>query len=435
MIYAAIVISASATLLFCLFRATGQALNTPGKRSHRPLSLAESAPKGDVVLLAISGGGIRAAAFAYGAMEEMRKQNMMSRVAYISTVSGGSFTGAWWALYGAELDNWHRLPNLLAQGFQKRLAPGLLEHAADRTYAAALLYDKEFFNGKRFADIPDIAPHLIINATEMALGRRFPFTQEQLGCIGSDLGDLPLGYAVAASAAFPVAFSPARFHNYGAHHEDCFSEYEWERLGTEQTQESHLPKPASAPTDPVDYRELVERQIYMDHVNYSDLYLSDGGISDNLGLQAFIGLTPKLERAFQAGAVTSVAFVFIDAVAAPPVSYRESTPSIVDVGSRMSDLFLQTASRSTQDEMNGLVRQIRNDLRIVNRSPKVGCVRISFDDIHEPHLGRTVNDVLTRLSLKEEEINTLVSVGETAAAVKMDRINGAAKIDDSQQCQ
>src|SRR5207253_3101859 len=96
-------------------------------------------------------------------------------------------------------------------------------------------------------------------------------------------------------------FSPARFENYGALHEDCFVPFEWERLAAKPPLERPLPRPASSASDPVDYWDLVARQRYADQVNLASLYLSDGGIADNLGVQAFAALTPKIERAFQAG--------------------------------------------------------------------------------------------------------------------------------------
>src|SRR5712692_6281397 len=181
----------SIALAGALTTCTAKPLNEPGRRSRRPLPLNETSPKGDAVFLALSGGGVRAAAFAYGVIEEMRKRKLMSRVTYLSTVSGGSFTGAWWALHRGNIASWQELPDLLARGFEARLAPGILKEPVDRTRVAAELYDRELFRGSRFRDLPDGPPYLIINATDMVLGRRFPFTQEQLGCIGSDLGSLP----------------------------------------------------------------------------------------------------------------------------------------------------------------------------------------------------------------------------------------------------
>ena len=62
-----------------------------------------------MVLLAFSGGGTRAAAFSYGVLEALRdtsatidgrKTHLLDEVDAISSVSGGSFTAAYYGLFG-----------------------------------------------------------------------------------------------------------------------------------------------------------------------------------------------------------------------------------------------------------------------------------------------------------------------------------------------
>ena len=45
--------------------------------------------------LAISGGGIRSATFALGLLESLRELNLLDKLHYLSTVSGGGFVGSW----------------------------------------------------------------------------------------------------------------------------------------------------------------------------------------------------------------------------------------------------------------------------------------------------------------------------------------------------
>ena len=68
---------------------------------------------GDIVLtLAFSGGGTRAAALAYGVLEELRDttviidgqpRRLIDEIDTISSVSGGSFTSAYYGLYGERI--------------------------------------------------------------------------------------------------------------------------------------------------------------------------------------------------------------------------------------------------------------------------------------------------------------------------------------------
>jgi NTE family protein len=67
----------------------------------------------NLVILAFSGGGTRAAAFSYGVLEAMRKVEIVDRngrtrpfldeVGVIAGVSGGSFTALSYGLYGDKL--------------------------------------------------------------------------------------------------------------------------------------------------------------------------------------------------------------------------------------------------------------------------------------------------------------------------------------------
>ena len=48
----------------------------------------------DTVGLALSGGGIRSAAICMGAVQVLAKRKVLERIDYLSTVSGGGYTGA-----------------------------------------------------------------------------------------------------------------------------------------------------------------------------------------------------------------------------------------------------------------------------------------------------------------------------------------------------
>ena len=50
-----------------------------------------------LVGLAISGGGIRSATFGLGVLEALKEANLLRRIHYLSTVSGGGYIGAWFS--------------------------------------------------------------------------------------------------------------------------------------------------------------------------------------------------------------------------------------------------------------------------------------------------------------------------------------------------
>src|SRR5262249_4060010 len=58
-------------------------------------------PVYDTIGLALSGGGIRSAAFCLGALQALDTAGTLKQVDYLSTVSGGGYTGACWSGFAA----------------------------------------------------------------------------------------------------------------------------------------------------------------------------------------------------------------------------------------------------------------------------------------------------------------------------------------------
>ena len=84
--------------------------------------------------ISLSGGGTRAAAFSYGVLQELRDTTYIDRGAerrlldeadYISSVSGGSFTAAYYGLYGDQIfEDYESV--FLRQNVQKTLIGSVL---------------------------------------------------------------------------------------------------------------------------------------------------------------------------------------------------------------------------------------------------------------------------------------------------------------------
>ncbi len=73
-------------------------------RSLRKLDLPANAP---VVGLAFSGGGIRSATINLGILQGLAKYDLLKRIDYLSTVSGGGYIGGWLArwIYECGIDD------------------------------------------------------------------------------------------------------------------------------------------------------------------------------------------------------------------------------------------------------------------------------------------------------------------------------------------
>jgi NTE family protein len=256
----------------------------------QPPIAASSQRRDDLVLIvAFSGGGTRAAAFAYGVLEELRDtlvpiggrpQRVLDELDFVSGVSGGSFPAAWYGLHGdgifEDFD-----ARFLRRNVQRDLLLALLNpvnwvRLASPLFArsdlAAEYYDRELFDGASFADLakgPGV--EVVINATDMVRGSRFSFRQRELDYLCADLGPIPIGRAVAASAAFPGPLTPILLHSYAG---TCgFEPPAW----IAQTLAERGPS----------RRRLRQAEVLSSYLDPQRrwVFLLDGGISDNLGLR------------------------------------------------------------------------------------------------------------------------------------------------------
>jgi NTE family protein len=186
--------------------------------------------------IALSGGGFRASLFHLGVLRRIAELGWLARVDAISGVSGGSIIAAfaalrWKEMLGAGGD---------ADAFQGHIAVPFVEaittrsfirewmtHAAlqsvvrpfdstySRTRAMGDVLSERLYEQTSCADLPE-KPYTILNATSLISVRAWRFTRHGLGDSRVGYADwdsgpaLSVGQAVAASAAFPPVFSPAR---------------------------------------------------------------------------------------------------------------------------------------------------------------------------------------------------------------------------------
>jgi predicted acylesterase/phospholipase RssA len=171
---------------------------------------------GYFVGLAISGGGSRSANFAAACMFQLEREGMLQKVDYISSVSGGSLTAAY---YCTSRDGWNpkNVQEKLTHPFAsdmlvQTLLPwnvfALLFTDYDRSDLLAKTLNENLFSpdGRQqtYADLRPDRPRLLVNATDLQTGRRFVFCNETFDRLNSDLSKLPIAYAVAASSSVPV---------------------------------------------------------------------------------------------------------------------------------------------------------------------------------------------------------------------------------------
>ncbi len=186
------------------------------------------------LIASFSGGGMRASALAYGALQELARQQitwegkqerLLDELSLVTALSGGSFTAAYYSLYGDRIfhdfeSRFLRKDWQLALKSKVFLNPynwlRLLSPHFGRAHLLSELLDEALFDGQTFGDLlkRNRRPMVFIHASDMATLSRFEFNQRQFDLICSDLSQLPISQATAASSAIPLLLSPISLKNY-----------------------------------------------------------------------------------------------------------------------------------------------------------------------------------------------------------------------------
>jgi predicted acylesterase/phospholipase RssA len=195
----------------------------PAENTQRPLN------DGLFVGLALSGGGSRSANFSAACMFELQRLGLLKHVNYVSSVSGGSLTGAYFCCSGDGDGGWNpaEVQRRLTHSFATDMIVALFEpwNLAAMAFSdwsrsdllAQSLRDNLFTrNGHEltFADLRPDRPRLLINSTDLQSGRSFIFCNQSFDQINSDLAKFPIAYAVAASASVPVILHQITLEDY-----------------------------------------------------------------------------------------------------------------------------------------------------------------------------------------------------------------------------
>ena len=406
------------------------AINPPIERvlpdqGYRPSVASQHRDAGHVfVTLAFSGGGTRAAALAYGVLEELEatevvvrgdRKRLLDEVDTVSGVSGGSFPAAYYGLFG------DRIFTEFEQAFLKRnvqrglilriLRPRnllrLFTPLTSRSELASQYYDEHVFDGATFADLTAAhGPRIYINATDLSQGNRFTFSQGQFDLICSDLDAFPISRAVAASSAVPGLLSPITLRNRAG---SCgFEPPPW--FGAAM---------ASRNADPRRYRAARAYADYFDAEARPYIHLVDGGISDNLGLRASIEITAavggaeKLREFFGVGIPDHLVLVVVNAETEPnpAIDLSASAPSLAVLMNSISGAQIRRYNLETLLLAHQGVHQAAAAMSRPGHTVEAHFVEVSFDAIADEQELRYFKRLPTSFSLSDEQVDRLREVG------------------------
>jgi NTE family protein len=396
-----------------------------------------------VVGLAFSGGGTRAAAFSYGVLSELdrteagpagRNGPLLDRIDFVSGVSGGAVTAAYFGLRGrAALSDFRE--RFLLRNAEESLRTPFNPVSVIRAYEGGVndaqqfprWLDENLFHGATFKelDAPD-RPHVLINASDVYNRTPFVFNETTFKAICSDLNSYPIADAVAASAAMPVVFAPIVLTSYANRCRAKIPNWITEVQGN-----------PSAPLLLRDPANAIAR--YRDgSVPY--IKLLDGGLVDNYGLSGFTiarlsAQTPHGPlTAQQAVKVRRVLFLIVDAGRGPSGDWAQSIdgPTAPEIVRAAADTAIDSSARSSFTAFDQTMSEWRDTLvrwrcslspperqkyavgaRWDCRDLKFFVGRLNFEQLGLRR-ALALNSIPTRFKLSQEDVEGLIAAGRDA---------------------
>jgi NTE family protein len=384
--------------------------------------------------LAFSGGGTRAAAFSYGVLEALadakinwdgRERRLLDEVDAISSVSGGSFTAAYYGLFGDRIFEDYA-DKFLYRDVQGHLTWSLFNPVSwgslgsstfDRSDMAAEYYDEILFEKKTLGDVvARNGPTLNINATEVALGMQFTFDRPQFDLLCSDFASFPMSRAVTASSAVPILFSTVILKNYA---------------GTCPLQFPPWAKAVKAAADPNSRAHYLVKQMvrYTDSKELPYLHLYDGGLTDNLGIRPFLnrltlsGDSWTLAKAMGVGDVHRMLLIVVNAQSEMSTAFQRSNfdLSLGEAIDASSSIPLNEYSFDTLTLLRLALKTVADEMikgrcaeQPTTRGTAKGCddfkiylVEVDFDELSDRVRAKDMKSLPTSFTLSKEQVDDL----------------------------
>ena len=379
------------------------------------------------IVASFSGGGARASALSYGVLRELARtpivweghqKRLVDELNIINALSGGSFTAAYYALYGDRI--FHDFEyRFLRKDWESELRTRIFRSPSNwfrmwspyfgRAHVFSELLDEALFDGHTFGDLVARRqrPLFFIHASDMATLSRFEFNQRQFDLICSDLSQLPLSVATASSSALPLILSPISMKNYagqcGFHPPARLTEEKRTSWGRQRVN---------------------ELRSYLDAEKRPYIHLLDGGLSDNIGMRSVLettALVGDLESTFELLGVKKIrklVYLMVSAETAPDVNQYKlnELPGLSRISRALIDIPINRYSTDTFELMNQAVTQWRAQLR---ERPRVGesvfapdadiyFINASLTELADPEEQAHLMNIPTNLSLTDDELDHLL---------------------------
>jgi NTE family protein len=396
-----------------------------------------------VIGLAFSGGGTRAAAFSFGVLKGLSEVNstdrgrtvaLIDRIDFVSGVSGGSVTAAYFGLKKrAALDDFRERfliknaeADLNTQLSLLNLSRGL-EGGVNSDMRLRNWLDANLFNGATFSALTsESRPVVWINASDIYNRTPFVFSKVLFSLICSDLGAYPVSAAVAASAAVPIAFEPIVLETYPG---QC-----------KPTVPAWLLKAQNNPNASPLLRAFADGALSQRDGSMKYIKLLDGGLVDNYGLSGFTIARESAETPYgpltpsEAVRLRRMMFLVVDAGNETKQGWAQTIagPSGAALVAAVANSSLDSAKRLSYSAFEATMSNWRSALvrwrcgltaaQVTKlrgpgawscRDVQFFVGRIGFDQFDQP-LRSKLNAVPTSFNLPAATVDELIAAGSEA---------------------
>lgn len=361
---------------------------SPTKKAQFKIDIDRGDKEKTLVILALSGGGSRAASLSSRVMLELEKVfsdeglNILKEVDAMSSVSGGSLPAAYYAVsqdrgneatesisgryWDDETVNDLMGNNYILRWFGNWFWPdNAVKYwvtSYDRsdimaqTFADSL-YDRKYSGiDLTFADINPDRPYLIINSTNGTNGsfsEIFTFTSDDFTeFAGSDIYQYEISRAVMASASFPAVFNFMSLNDYSSGRDDHY------------------------------------------------IHVFDGGNADNLGLRSasrIIDENPQYDR---------VVVILVDAYT-PSQGVSRDEPDARGVFSFIVDLnFIDSSNSLLEINRDNIVNEFKSKLSAMD-DKKTLFYHVRIEDVGPKSLRNKLTSIATDFKIEDEDAKAI----------------------------
>ncbi|MDP1949475.1 MAG: patatin-like phospholipase family protein [Nitrospirota bacterium] len=379
------------------------------------------------IVSSFSGGGARASALSYGVLRELARtpirwdgvdKRLLDELNIINALSGGSFTAAYYALYGDRI--FHDFEyRFLRKDWESELRSRIFRSPSNwlrlwspyfgRAHVFSELLDEALFDGHTFGDLvaQRRRPMVFIHASDMASLSRFEFNQRQFDLICSDLSQLPISVAASSSAALPLILSPISMTNYAG---QC----------------GYIPPVVLQKETSTSWgrQRANELRSYLDPKKRPYVHLLDGGLSDNIGMRevlentAYVGDLESTLQSLGAKKIRKLVYLMVSAETTPnPDQYMlNEIPGLMRVSRALVDIPINRYSTDTAELMRQAVSQWRRELRqrppgtdgIFAPDADIYFINASFTEVADPEEQAQLMNIPTNLALTDKELDRLL---------------------------